>query len=215
MGSGKLLKKAFRKYGKDNFLKEIICMCDSQEELNRQEIFWIEKLNSRSTSGQGYNLTIGGEGTNGLKMTEESKRKLSVVASKRIGELNPFWGKTLSQEHIDKMTRTRVAAITGGNNPSAVRVLCIEEDLIFDTCTKAAEWCGLKYPTSILKAAKGQQHTACGYTWMILPKEENIPQEILTQDGESLTMELHQTEHTRNQHHVITINYLVLLSADL
>lgn len=194
LGSGVLLKKAFRKYGKANFIKEVLCMCESEEELNEMEIYWIKTLKSRSVYGQGYNMTIGGEGTTGLKMSEESKKKLSEVASKRIGELNSFWGKTLSQDHIDKMTKTRVAAITGGKNPSAVRVLCIEENIVFETSTEAAIWCGLKYPTTILKAAKGQRNSAGGYTWKIVPKDdENLLTEIHTETI------LYSTKQTNSQ----------------
>lgn len=196
MGSGILIKKSIRKYGEENFSKEILCLCEDEYELNQMEIFWIKELNTMVPIG--YNLTIGGEGTNGLKMSESTKAKISAIAKLKIGELNPFWGKKLSPEHIDKMTRTRVVAITGGNNPSAVKVLCIEEDIIFDTATDAALWSGLKHPTTILKAAKGQRKSAGGYTWIILPKEENIHKE-LTQEDESLNMELHQSIYKEAQ----------------
>ena len=44
-GSGSLIKKAIKKYGKNNFTKEILCKCDSRDELNEMEIYFIDILN--------------------------------------------------------------------------------------------------------------------------------------------------------------------------
>lgn len=131
-------------------------------------------------------MTMGGEGKLGYKPTEESinraaqSRKkyyednptarayLSKKARERIGEKNPFWGKKLPHSHIKKMTEARIRAISGKNNPSAVRVRCVEKDIVFDTAKEAAEYCGLKHSTTILKAAKGQRKTAGGYKWELV-----------------------------------------------
>ena len=51
------LSIAFRKYGVDNFLFEVIEEC-SQEELNEKEMFWISKFD---TFYNGYNQTLGGD----------------------------------------------------------------------------------------------------------------------------------------------------------
>lgn len=59
-GSGLILKSAIKMYGKNNFKKEIIEYCESVEELNVREIYWIEKLNSFSPNG--YNINSGGKG---------------------------------------------------------------------------------------------------------------------------------------------------------
>ena len=45
LGSGLLLNKSIKKYGKENFQKEIIEYCTTKDQLNIQEIFWISKLN--------------------------------------------------------------------------------------------------------------------------------------------------------------------------
>jgi group I intron endonuclease len=39
-------QKAINKYGKDNFTWEIIDYADNQEELDKKEIYWIEKFNA-------------------------------------------------------------------------------------------------------------------------------------------------------------------------
>ena len=45
-GSGLLINRAFKKYGKEHFTKEVIDETDNYEELSKKEIYWIEKLNS-------------------------------------------------------------------------------------------------------------------------------------------------------------------------
>ena len=61
---------AFEKYGLDNFSFEVIEEC-SVEELNEKEQFYIKKYNSYIDfpNSNGYNLTLGGDGTR--KVTEE------------------------------------------------------------------------------------------------------------------------------------------------
>lgn len=65
--------KAIRKYGKENFDWEIIDNSETQEELNEKEIYWIKFYNSFSEHG--YNMTLGGNGSSGYKMSEESIQK--------------------------------------------------------------------------------------------------------------------------------------------
>ena len=58
IGSGTLLTKAIKKYGKANFTCEILCYADNIDTLNTLEIFWIKELNTLSPNG--YNLSPGG-----------------------------------------------------------------------------------------------------------------------------------------------------------
>lgn len=60
-GSGKLILQAIEKYGKEKFTREILQWCDNLEELNAAEVYWIDKLDAR-TSGGGYNISAGGTG---------------------------------------------------------------------------------------------------------------------------------------------------------
>jgi group I intron endonuclease len=59
LGSGLLINKAIKKYGKNNFLKEVLENCNSKEELDEKEKFWISNLSATTI---GYNISFGGTG---------------------------------------------------------------------------------------------------------------------------------------------------------
>lgn len=122
MGSGILICKAEKKYGIENFTKEYLAFCDTEERLNWFEKFYIKKYKAIEV---GYNLTDGGDGAlgridsdetrlkkslskKGIKhgpMTEETKRKLSEATKKQLVEKGvPFKGKHHSQESRQKIS---------------------------------------------------------------------------------------------------------------
>lgn len=72
----KILYKAIKKYGIENFSFEIIDIC-KKEELDEKEIYYIEKY---GTFKNGYNMTKGGEGLGGYVFSRKSieKRAKSV-----------------------------------------------------------------------------------------------------------------------------------------
>lgn len=63
LGSGKLLIRAIKKYGKQSFRKEILenCINISQKELDDKEKYWIEKYDAVDDKNF-YNLSLGGLG---------------------------------------------------------------------------------------------------------------------------------------------------------
>jgi hypothetical protein len=61
MGSGKLLKQAYAKYGQENFIKEVLESCATDQELNLREQHWIATTNAIQDS-MSYNLAEGGSG---------------------------------------------------------------------------------------------------------------------------------------------------------
>ncbi len=88
LGSGKLLLYAIKKYGKENFKKEIIEVCNSLEHMSEREIYWIDKLNSRDRN-IGYNIQIGGDGGDNYKNLApeqliEVKKKISEGVKRSI-----------------------------------------------------------------------------------------------------------------------------------
>jgi group I intron endonuclease len=89
LGSGIFLKRAIKKHGYKNFKKEILEECNSKEELDERERYWIKRLDSQNVS-VGYNIANGGQG--GGIHTEETK--------KLIGSYHK--GKTISKEQREK-----------------------------------------------------------------------------------------------------------------
>ena len=88
-GSGKILKQAIKKYGKENFKIEILEESDNKD-LDDLEIKYIALYDSTNPN-IGYNILIGGNVSNksgknhpmyGKHHTEESRRKISINTSK-------------------------------------------------------------------------------------------------------------------------------------
>lgn len=92
-GSGLILNKAIKKYGKENFIKEILEECSTHDELCEREIYWIKKLDARNLD-IGYNLAYGGEGFKlGYKMSKEHHEKMI----KMLKERDHTWGDKISE----------------------------------------------------------------------------------------------------------------------
>ena len=129
LGSGKLLKYAIEKYSIENFQKEILETCNTKEQLNEREIFWIKELNSIET---GYNISEGGGGGNTrLGMGEEDYNKwIKNKSEAQTGKVG-YWtgkkrpkhseklkgrsrptpwlaGKPLSEDHKNKIAQSKV-----------------------------------------------------------------------------------------------------------
>ena len=81
MKSDYLIGRAIRYYGVENFTVEVIEECETLDQLNEREIFWIAKLNTKHPHG--YNMTDGGEGAHGRYFTPEAHERMSVAQKKR------------------------------------------------------------------------------------------------------------------------------------
>jgi group I intron endonuclease len=67
-GSTKAFHNAIRKYGEENIKWEVIDKVDTWEKLEEIEMLYIQKFD---TYRNGYNMTLGGDGTIGYKYSEE------------------------------------------------------------------------------------------------------------------------------------------------
>jgi group I intron endonuclease len=92
-GSGILLKKSVKKYGIENFSVELIEKCDSIEELNYREKYWILQYIDNS-----YNIAEGGTGGWTTK-NYTSEQKLEY--GKLLSEIRK--GRKHSEETIQKL----------------------------------------------------------------------------------------------------------------
>lgn len=84
-----ILDHAIKKYGWEKFSVRVLYQGTSEREINVVERAMIAQYNTLKP--RGYNLTIGGEGTVGYKMSEEGKARVSAQ----------FKGKKLTPEQCE------------------------------------------------------------------------------------------------------------------
>lgn len=105
LGSGTILKNAIKKYGIENFKKEIIEECETLEELNEREYYWIQKYNAVE-SNEFYNLVDGGHGggdnLSNHPHLDEIRKKISIGTSKAQ------MGRKHSKETIEKIRKSNI-----------------------------------------------------------------------------------------------------------
>lgn len=189
LGSGKRLKYAIKKYGKENFTREIIAITYSKEELNNLEIKYIN-IHNAVKSDDYYNISYGGGTNAGIHFSEEHKIKISesnkgIIKSKETCEKisNSKKGQILSEEHklkisksvLDGYTQERKNKISnstkGKNNPMARSV--IQFDLnnniiaIYETGAEAYLKTGI-LGSCISRCCSGKRKTSGGFKWMYL-----------------------------------------------
>lgn len=102
LGSGKHLTRAIAKYGTSNFIKEILFVCENQEEMFQKEAELVtEDFCNREDT---YNIKKGGFGGwdhiswTGVQRSEEHRKKISENMKEKTGEKNPFFGKHHSDD---------------------------------------------------------------------------------------------------------------------
>lgn len=93
LGSGVILTRAIKKYGKDKFKTEIIEECSTLEELAEREKYWIKYFGSRDRN-IGYNITLGGEQTDMIKKKREPNRYTRKNYTKEE------WSRNHSRQYI-------------------------------------------------------------------------------------------------------------------
>jgi group I intron endonuclease len=104
-GSGKHIKYAVNKYGKDNFKREILEWCNSKDSLINREVYWIQQYDAMDAS-VGYNILPGGEGGYtmcGKHHTDEVKLKIG----------NIHRGEKHTEEHNQKIRESVSKALKG------------------------------------------------------------------------------------------------------
>lgn len=171
--SNRKISNAFRKYGPDNLKLSTLEILehDVKEELYKalceREKFHIHNLD---TFINGYNCTLGGEGTVGM-----------------VGELNPFYGKKHNPETVAKFkemaklrrhtpeSRKKLSEAGKGRKHKAEsiqkmkevqrkrskRVICLDNQIIYPSLTNCSEQ--LKITRSdIRKVCEGKRITAHG-----------------------------------------------------
>lgn len=159
-GSEFPLHNAIRKYGVDNFTIELLEICDTLEQLKEREKFWIIELQSK-VDKNGYNLTDGGDGTFGRKLSEETREKIRKKAI----------GRTISEELKSNMSKRSPFK-------KQVNMFDLEGNYIktFDGLAVAARETKT-HATNITKCCKGVYTQCGGYKWSYtgeITKQEEV-----------------------------------------
>ena len=122
-GSGVLIKKAIKKYGNENFKREVLEICDSIESMLNQEIYWIKELNSQVPNG--YNILPGGIFGDTISHNPnkiEICKKMSIAQRKKYEdpkerEKTSIGAKNMSSESKKRRSEKISLALSGKNHP--------------------------------------------------------------------------------------------------
>jgi len=184
-GSTTYFHKAIQKYGEDSFIIEELDRCDS-DILGEKEIEWISKLKPE------YNQTLGGDGgILGYSHTERTRQLLSLKRKgKFIGEENPFYNQTHTEEQKEKWSKMRKGqpspcgfagkshkeesksktSQTLKNNPNVKRTKVFQYDIEgnflreFQSISDASKFVGTN-PSNIKYTCEGKFNHCKGYRW--------------------------------------------------
>jgi len=158
------LQSAYVKYGIDNFNYEIIEVTTLREMLDR-EIYWITILNANN-SKYGYNKRIFVNSNLGIKLSDETKRKLreSHLGHKRSDEAN----KKIIESQYKKICQFNK---TG------------EFIQTFNSLQSAAKSLNCKYTTSITNCLKGKLPSALGFLWCYENEKDNFKPIMVKKQG--------------------------------
>jgi len=102
LGSGKALKIAIKKYGKENFKKEILEYFDSREKSHLAEEKYIKLYNTMCPNG--YNISPSGGNRSGSSLSESTKK---ILSEKLKGKPSNRKGSKHTEESKQKMSKSR------------------------------------------------------------------------------------------------------------
>ena len=167
--SGGIIDKARAKYGVENFKHEILKECDTQNELNYWEQYYIKELNTKVPNG--YNLTDGGGGRSGYKITDEQRIKMSEARKGCIP-----WNKGIPASEEQKKRHSQVMkghipwnkGISGYTTKKRKTIYQYNLDgtliNIYDSVKEAAEKTNAN-PSGIVQCCKGIYNKSKGFKW--------------------------------------------------
>lgn len=125
LGSGIALQKAIKFYGKENFKKEILKICEKKEDLDYWEKYFIKQYNAYEDKNF-YNLTEGGQKGDGWKAANrwfknhpEEAKKLYLKNYENLKN----WKEKHPKDYQEKVIKAllRGSAKWRANNPEKVK----------------------------------------------------------------------------------------------
>ena len=107
IGSGVVMMRAIKKYGKDNFTRETLIECSSLEELNEKERYYIKLFDSQNPK-IGYNVDNGGNGQGTKSLLTRKKLSASLTGNAKLKVSRPHSAETKAK--ISKIVKERYKA---------------------------------------------------------------------------------------------------------
>jgi group I intron endonuclease len=102
------IDRAITKYGRENFELHTVSIVDTQEEADKEEIYWISEMRRLLGNKAIYNTANGGGAPmRGRKHTETTKKRMSKSAMGKVGAnigktFNDEWKLAMSKSQIGK-----------------------------------------------------------------------------------------------------------------
>lgn len=182
---------AIQKYGWDGFYHIVLSDGLSEDEAKYSEKYLIKELSLRN-SDVGYNQTDGGDGVTGFHPTLEQRKAMSERLS---GQNHPFYGKRMSKEFCDAISRARKGIVfteehkqhlreshlgkklpeeqkikIRQNNPDKIMVQCVETGEVFDSIADVSRHYG-KSARHVSECCSGKRHTWNRLHWRYYQEE--------------------------------------------
>jgi len=142
MGSGKLLRRAQKKHGIENFVKEILHVFNIKEEMNAKEAELVtEEFCLREDT---YNICPGGYGgfgyinQNGLNNANKDKQQIYTRVSMSLKcRVRPLSSQSLKEQY---RTGKRVAITKPqhGNSYASKKIRCLKTGIVYNSVKEAA-----------------------------------------------------------------------------
>jgi hypothetical protein len=111
MGSGRAIKEAIEKYGKDNFIKDVILITE-----NKNQAYELEKtLTTCFTENNNYNMKLGGVGG----FSEEDAWKGFLAKSKKGGLKSKELGYSFGGEYSSAIDNGKKGGLSNKGKPKS------------------------------------------------------------------------------------------------
>jgi len=191
LGSGILLTRAIKKYGRQCFHRETLEECHSYEELKEAEARWVKFYNAVEDPSF-YNLAEGGMSCGNLigrKVYQYSAGGVYIsefpsaaAAAKSVGALQACVAKACVTTHLTvrgfqfryKYRKSYPAVIAGCER--VVECFSKEGNFIreFNSLLEAAAWAGYKFSANISACCRGLRPMCGEYQWRIKGDKKTI-----------------------------------------
>ena len=184
-----VLHRAMNKHGIENFEIKIIARCNSMEEMNHREAYYINTFNTLAPNG--YNAAEGGKNhrltdaqkiklsklkmgvktgktwNKGISPSYETRMKIKYAST---GKRNGMYGKCHSEETKKKIAEKRKGTKSPAHvieNLAAINrrpVTCNENGMIFRSAKEAAKYFSIT-PQAVTGVVKKQRKQCYGLTF--------------------------------------------------